>query len=102
MENKYEYQNKLEWCPEIPGFVTYVLMLSNGDLYKGYTGNFKQRMLNHFNGKGCSTTIKYSPVYIYHYESFRTKEEAIDREIFLKKHGYTWLRELSNIKSIKP
>lgn len=98
----FEYKNKIEWCPEIEGFVTYVLRLENGHLYKGFTSNFRQRMLNHFNGMGCQTTKKSSPIYVYHYEVFTTKAEAIARERYFKTIGGGELKNLANPNTIKP
>lgn len=99
----FEYINKLEWCPEIEGFCTYILMLSNGDKYKGYTSNFKGRMLSHFNGYGGNTTKKSTPIYVVHYELFSTKKEAMDREKFFKSvDGHIWLKNCSSLNTIKP
>lgn len=101
----FEYENKLEWVPDdIPaGFYAYILMLSNGDKYKGHTGNFKARMLSHFNGFGGRTTKMYPPVYILHYEPFDTREQAKAREKWFKSpHGYSFIKDPSNFKSIKP
>ena len=99
----FEYKNKLEWVPDVEGFCAYVLILSNGDKYKGFTSNFKGRMLSHFNNMGCNTTRKYPPIYILHFESFKTKREAMDREKFFKSgFGYNFLKDNSNLKTIKP
>lgn len=101
-EPKFEYKNKLEWVPEISGYVAYVLMLNNGQKYKGYTSNFKQRMLAHFNGMGCTYTKRYSPVYIYHHECFDTKEAAMARESFFKAPpGHHYLSNCSYLKPFK-
>lgn len=98
----FEYKNKIEWCPQVEGFVTYALRLDNGDLYKGYTGNFRQRMLNHFNGQGGHTTKKNKPLFVYHHECFSTKKEAIDREKFFKTVGASWLKTLEIPVGFKP
>lgn len=102
-EPKFEYKNTLDWVPEIPGYVAYVLMLENGQKYKGYTSNFKQRMLSHFNGGGCTYTKRNPPSYIYHHECFDTKEAAIAREAFFKAPpGYHYLKDYPYLKSFKP
>lgn len=99
----FEYKNKLEWVPEVIGFCAYVVMMSNDKMYKGFTGNFKNRMLQHFNGYGGSTTRRYPPIYIVHYEQFETKKEAMDREKFFKTvDGLCFLRDVRNLKTIRP
>ena len=102
-KNPFEYQNKLEWCPEFYGFTAYILILDNGDMYKGYTGNFKQRMLQHFNGYGGRTTKKYKPIYILHHEEYDSKQAAIAREQFFKSiGGFIWIKSFKYLKTIKP
>lgn len=100
----FEWDNKLEWVPEIEGFVLYVLSCKDGKKYRGYTAHFKNRMLAHFNGRGCSTTKRMKPEYILHYEVFQTKQESIDREKFFKSgDGYKWLKENEkSFNTIKP
>lgn len=102
-EPKFEYANKLVWLPEIPGYVTYVLMCSNGQKYKGMTSNFKQRMLQHFNGGGSVFTTRYPPIYVYHHECFDTKEAATARELFFKSpQGFHYLNNYYFLKQFKP
>jgi predicted GIY-YIG superfamily endonuclease len=99
----FEYKNKLDWVPDLTGFVAYVLMLDNGMMYKGYTGGFKTRMLAHFNGGGCSTTRRHSPVYILHHEEYDSKAAAMAREQFFKSgDGFYWLKAGQFLKTIKP
>ena len=98
----FEYENKLEWCPDMEGFYAYVLMMSNGKMYKGYTGGFKKRMLAHFNGFGCATTKRNRPVYIVHYEKFDTKQEAMAREKAFKTTDSSFLKNPANLNTIKP
>lgn len=99
----FEYENKLDWCPQFQGFSAYILVLENGDMYKGYTGNFKQRMLCHFNGYGGNTTRRNKPVYILHHEEYDSKETAIAREQWFKSiDGFNWLKSTPLLKTIKP
>lgn len=103
MEKIFEYVNKLEWVPELKGFVTYILMCENGKMYKGYTGSFKQRMLQHFNGFGGATTRRLKPVYILHHEEYDSKQAAMAREKFYKSgDGYYWIKKAEFLKTIKP
>jgi putative endonuclease len=79
-------------------------MCKNGLRYKGYTSNFKGRMLAHFNGFGSPTTAWMGPEYILHYEVYDTKSEAMNRERFFKSsEGFNWLRNNeSSFNTIKP
>ena len=63
-------------------YYVYILLLENGDLYKGSTGDLKQRFVDHQQGKVDSTKNK-SPRLI-HYECFWLKSDAQRRERFLK------------------
>jgi predicted GIY-YIG superfamily endonuclease len=100
----FEYENKLEWVPEIEGFVVYILSCKNGSRFRGFSGHFKNRMLAHFNGMGGYTTKRMKPEYILHYEVFQTKQESIAREKFFSSwQGERWLKENEHLfNSIKP
>jgi len=63
-------------------YFVYILKLNNGDLYKGSTANFKQRINVHKNDKVNSTKNK-RPILI-HYECYLKKSDATRRERFLK------------------
>lgn len=96
------YDN-LTWCPRLDGFYVYVLMLTNGDMYKGYTQWFKERMQQHFNGNGCQTTKRSKPLYILHHEKYNSRKEAFARERYLKtKEGFYWLKNNTELKTLKP
>lgn len=86
-----QYKDMCDWCPEIEGYVAYIIQCKNGDLYKGHTNDFKRRMMEHFNLVGCRTTKDAKPEYILHYESFETRKEAVVREKYFKTHLY-WIR----------
>ena len=73
---------------KIEGFVFYVLILEKGYFYKGYTSNFRRRMIEHFSKcGGCQTTRRYKPVSIYYYEVYQDKHKATMREIEMKQLG---------------
>jgi putative endonuclease len=80
-----EYLDTILWMPDIKGFCAYILFLENGKTYKGYTRDFRNRMLNHFSGRGGATTKRWKPSYILHYEVLQNKKEALDREQFFKR-----------------
>lgn len=64
-------------------FYAYILQLSNGDFYHGYSDNLKQRYLKHERGNVISTR-NFRPVRLIFYAAFRTKEKAILFEKYLK------------------
>ena len=64
-------------------YYVYTLLLSNKDLYIGYTDNLKQRILYHKQGK-AKFTKPYRPVKLIYYEAYLAKEDATKREYFLK------------------
>lgn len=72
----------------------YVLKLSNGQIYIGFTGDLKKRIGEHGAGK-VFTTKKYLPVSLIYYESYLAKSDAKHREFTLKTHGggYRHLKE---------
>tara|TARA_Y200000002_G_scaffold276456_1_gene230695 strand:- start:410 stop:655 length:246 start_codon:yes stop_codon:yes gene_type:complete len=53
--------------------------------YVGYTNNLKKRISNHNSGKGAKFTRGRKWVLIYK-EKFKSKEEAISREYYIKKN----------------
>jgi len=64
-------------------FYIYILLLKNGDLYKGFTSNLKFRIKEHNQGK-VKTTKNYRPIKLIGYEAYYCKSDAQRRERFLK------------------
>lgn len=64
-------------------YYTYVLLLSNGDLYKGSTGDLETRLVAHRNGK-VQSTKNFRPLKMVLYECYLEKYDAERRERFLK------------------
>ncbi len=62
----------------------YILRNKDESLYIGYSSNLKQRISDHFNGKGCKTTKSKEDWKLIYYEAYLTKEDAVGREKFLK------------------
>lgn len=77
-------------------FFVYVIRCDNDSLYIGQTEDLVTRWKQHCDGK-ASWTSRYKPVEIVHYETFETREEAVEREKKLKTgFGRKWLkRELA-------
>ena len=76
-------------------FVVYVLYSKKFDrTYTGHTSNLIERFKSHnYLGKK-GYTIRYRPWLVILVEPFKTKQEAMKREKFLKSgKGRTWVRE---------
>lgn len=69
---------------EIKAF-TYILQCNDGTLYTGYTVNLEHRLAQHNAGKASKYTRSRLPVKLVYYESFTTKEAAMQRECAIKK-----------------
>lgn len=81
-----------------PGkFYTYAILCDNDSIYIGHTDNIERRWKEHREGKGADWTKEHKPVKIAHYEEYDTREEAADREKWLKTgYGRKWIkRELA-------
>lgn len=55
----------------------------NDELYVGCSNNLKRRLVEHNSGKSPATKNKI-PYTLIHYEAFLNKEDAYERESFLK------------------
>lgn len=64
---------------------TYIVKCNDNTLYTGWTNHLEKRMKDHNNKKGAKYTRNRVPVTLVYYEEFETKEEALKREIEIKK-----------------
>jgi len=64
---------------------TYLLECADGTFYIGWTNNLEQRLAAHNSGKGAKYTRGRRPVVLRYYETFATKEEAMSREVAMKR-----------------
>ena len=64
-------------------FYMYILLRSDKKIYTGYTSNLKRRMIEHEKGKVTSTK-RYLPVQLIHYEAYQVESDARRREKYLK------------------
>jgi len=64
-------------------YYIYILKLSNGDLYTGFTGDLKRRAGEHRAGRVKSTQHK-RPLELIHYEAYQLESDARRREKILK------------------
>ena len=83
-------------------FYTYVLLCENGSYYKGFTNNLEYRYQQHLNGNGAQYTAKHKPVKIAYYETFKTQQEAVEREKYFKSgSGREWLKNQMDLLADK-
>mgnify|MGYP000866500268 CR=1 FL=1 len=64
---------------------TYIVECSDNTLYTGWTNHLDKRIKDHNNKKGAKYTKSRVPVTLVYYEEFETKEEALKREIEIKR-----------------
>lgn len=64
---------------------TYLLKCSDGTLYCGWTNELKKRLQAHNDGKGAKYTRGRRPVELVYHEEYKTKQEAMKREVEIKR-----------------
>ena len=64
---------------------TYIVKCADGTYYTGWTNDIKKRLAAHNSGKGAKYTHARTPVELVHLEVFETKQEAMSREVAIKK-----------------
>ncbi|MEI8068010.1 MAG: GIY-YIG nuclease family protein [Candidatus Shapirobacteria bacterium] len=68
-------------------FYVYILKsIKDGNIYTGYTSNLKRRIIEHNLGKVISTKNRH-PLNLIYYEGYLNKEDAKNREKYLKSGG---------------
>ena len=70
---------------ESKAYYVYLVKCSDDTLYCGYTTNVEKRIATHNKGKGAKYTRARRPVSLVYNECFETKNEALRREIQIKK-----------------
>ncbi|MEG2338661.1 MAG: GIY-YIG nuclease family protein [Clostridium sp.] len=63
----------------------YILKCSDNTLYTGWTTDLNRRLKTHLSGKASKYTRARLPVEMVYSESFKTKSEAMKREVAIKK-----------------
>ena len=66
-------------------YFVYILKCLDGSLYTGSTNNIEKRFKSHLEGKGGKYTRSHKPVKIIYEEKFKTKSDALKREMEIKK-----------------
>ncbi len=63
---------------------TYIVECGDGSLYTGWTNHLEERIQCHSAGKGAKYTRTRLPVQLVYYETFATKQQAMQREWAIK------------------
>ena len=63
---------------------TYIVQCSDGTYYTGWTNDLEKRIKSHNAGTGAKYTRPRLPVTLVYYETFATKQEAMQREYAIK------------------
>lgn len=64
----------------------YMLRCADHSLYTGYTNDLKKRVATHNKGKGAKYTRSRLPCTLVYAEEYETKQEAMQREYYIKHH----------------
>lgn len=70
-------------------YFVYILKCSDGSLYTGITNDLDHRLAMHKSGKGSKYVRAHLPIELVYREEFKTKSEALKREIEIKKMSRT-------------
>lgn len=73
---------------------TYIVRCKDDTYYTGWTNHLEKRMADHNSGKGAKYTRGRSPIVLEYYEEHETKEEAMRREVMIKKMSRQQKEEL--------
>jgi len=80
-------------------FYVYVIKSKkDGNLYIGYSNDLRRRLIEHNSGESASTKDR-APFELIYYESYKSKKDAIIRELKLKKFKNSYFqlkRRISN------
>jgi putative endonuclease len=75
----------------------YILKLSNGQLYIGFSKDLRKRLKEHADGK-VFTTKKYLPIKLAYNEGYASWKDAKEREKMLKRFGSTYVHLKKRLK----
>ena len=100
---KLRFGSKIDLpAPRPKYYYVYAIKCENGSIYIGQTEDIEKRWIDHLQGK-VSWTKKYNPLEIIHYEEYKTRKEALERERMLKTgFGRKWLKSEMLKGSLRP
>ena len=105
---EYMEREVLPHVPDLPAlrpmkgeYCVYVLKCADGSFYKGQTNDFARRMKEHEKGE-VSWTAKNLPVIPVHWEVLDSRDEAVNREKYLKSgRGREWIKNQYEAKKLR-
>ncbi|MEG0961423.1 MAG: GIY-YIG nuclease family protein [Lachnospiraceae bacterium] len=65
--------------------VTYIVRCKDKTLYTGWTNNIQKRLKAHNSSQGAKYTKGRTPVTLVYLEAHKTRQEAMQREVSIKK-----------------
>jgi putative endonuclease len=65
-------------------YYVYILRCEGGSFYTGSTNDVEKRFKDHLSGKGAKYTKSHKPEKLIYQENFKTKSQALKREIEIK------------------
>lgn len=74
----------------------YIVRCADGSLYTGWTNDLERRIEAHNAGTGAKYTKSRRPVELVYFESFETRQEAMQREYQIKQLSRTEKLRLIN------
>jgi len=77
-----------------PGvYYVYAIRCQDDSIYIGHTDNLARRWEEHLAGHAADWTKQHKPIQIVHYEEYTSRQEAADREKWLKTgYGRKWMK----------
>jgi type I restriction enzyme S subunit len=79
-------------APDGESWYVYLILCEDDSIYKDMTNDLYRRFYEHYTGQGAKHTQTHKPIKVIHWEQFKNKEEAAQREKELKTgYGRTWI-----------
>lgn len=87
------FTNGLDPAPRPGVFYVYAIKCDDDSIYIGHTDNLARRWEEHLAGQAADWTKQHKPIQIVHYEEYPSRQEAADREKWLKTgYGRKWIK----------
>jgi putative endonuclease len=80
-------------------YYVYILLCDDGSYYTGYTKNVALRFEKHKKGRGARYTKMHRPKKVVHVEEFKTRRNAIRRELEIKALNHGEKHDLVSVQS---
>jgi putative endonuclease len=77
-------------------YYVYILLCEDGSYYTGHTKDVKRRVERHRRGRGARYTKKHQPERVVYVEEFKSRSEAMKRELEIKSLDHSQKQKLTN------